>query len=239
MDVYGAMRIAFLAFLFGWFSWLQTPSKAEDGIKSGGLSISQASIDLIIEYEVGGGKGYYDKYLSRPTVPPGFSGTTIGLGVDLGYYTQAQIKDMLNGLIPESQVKRLMLVAGKKGSAAKASLPSVRDIIIPWDVALKVYYEKTIPSFAKLTNTTYPGLSSLHPHIQGVMLSTTFNRGPSLAGDRRKELLWSRNDIKVGKYAKLPSYQLQMRRLWPDIKGLQRRYTSHAALMQRVVDGKP
>lgn len=219
---------------------LTTAKCSEDGksLKTGELTISTASVDLMVQYEVGGGKVYYDKYLRRPTVPPGFSGITVGIGVDLGYYTRDQIKAMWSGLIPEAHVNRLMNVAGKKSTAARNALSSVKDIQIPWEAALVVFQKQTLPSFSKQTFATYPGLSKLHPHIQGVMLSTTFNRGTSLSGDRRRELLWSRNDIRAGKTSKLPSYQLQMRRLWPSIPGLLKRYTSHAALMQRAIDGK-
>jgi len=203
------------------------------------LEVSKEADELCKYYETGSSNkdhSYYDKFLQRPTVPPAPSGVTIGVGYDLGYNTAAQIAADWKGLLPDAQIKRLQSVAGKKGALAKAALPSVRDIYVPWDKAIIVYDRKTTPRFVKLTEAAYPGVTKLHPHIQGVMLSTSFNRGTAFAGDRRRELRWTRDDIGKGKIKDLPAYQLAMRRLWPTIPGLQKRYTAHAGLMQRGVE---
>ena len=201
-------------------------------LKAGPLTISKASKDLIIYYEVGGAS-YYASQLERPTVPPGASGVTIGVGYDLGYNNATQIQNDWGGKIPQAQVDRLKGVAGLTQSRAKSALPRVRDIRIPWAVALDVYDVKTVPRFANLTVSAYPGILNMNPDIQGVTLSTSFNRGTSFTGDRRRELTWTHNDVKVGKTENLSSYQLQMRRLWPTIRGLQRRYTAHAGLIAK------
>ncbi len=208
------------------------PSVRADTIKAGDLTISPASKELILYYEVGGAS-YYSSQLERPTVPPGFSGITIGIGYDLGYNSKAQIKADWGDKLPSAQVARLQNVAGKTGASARAALGSVRDIRIPYATAIQVYDQRTVPRFAALTKNAYPGLTKMNPDIQGVILSTSFNRGTSFSGDRRRELLWTRNDIASGKVEKLSSYQLQMRRLWPSIKGLQRRYTAHAGLIDK------
>lgn len=211
-----------------------TPAPA-DTIPAGPLRISTESRDMILYYETGG-QGYYQARLQRPTVPPGQSGITIGIGYDLGYNSRAQIKADWAGAIPDAQIERLAGVAGLTGSKAKAALGRVRDIVVPWTAAAKVYESRTVPRFAALTAATYPGITNQHPHTQGVILSTTFNRGSAMAPfERRKELVWSRDDIRAGKAAKLPSYQLSMRRLWPNIAGLQKRYTAHAGLIQNAL----
>ena len=46
---------------------------------------SPQTLDLLLEYEVGGGKDYYEKKLSRFTWPGGASGPTIGIGIDTAY----------------------------------------------------------------------------------------------------------------------------------------------------------
>ena len=51
-------------------------------LQAGDLTISRAAKDLILYYEVGG-SAYYVGHLERPTVPPGASGITIGIGYDL------------------------------------------------------------------------------------------------------------------------------------------------------------
>ena len=183
-----------------------------------------------------GGEGYYTARLQRPTVPPAPSGITIGCGYDLGYNTATRIAEDWSPHLTPAQVRRLQSVAGLRGAAAKAALPRVRDILVPWSAAMAVYDSRTTPRFIRLTESAYPGILRAHPHIQGVLLSTTFNRGTAMDGDRRRELRWTRDDIAAARYADLPSYQLQMRRLWPAIPGLQKRYAAHAGLIQRGLD---
>lgn len=228
LSLLGAM---FLAMAARPSSGAPVPPPTTD-LKAGPLTISKASKDIIIYYEVGGAS-YYTSRLQFPTVPPGFSGITIGIGYDLGYNSRDQIQKDWGGKLPQAQVDRLKGVAGLKQASAKAALARVKDIRIPWDTALAVYDERTVPRFAALTAKAYPGLKNMNPDIQGIILSTSFNRGTSFAGDRRRELLWTRNDVKIGKADKLGTYQLQMRRLWPNILGLQRRYTAHAGLIEK------
>lgn len=203
-------------------------------LKAGNLTISKASKDLILYYETGGA-AYYAGHLAKPTVPPGFSGVTIGIGYDLGYNSPSQIKSDWEGRLPPQQVSRLASCAGKTGASARAALSRVSDIRIPWVTALEVYDVRTVPRFATMTEAAYANIKTMNPDIQGVILSTSFNRGTAMTGDRRRELLWTRNDIIAGKMKNLPSYQLQMRRLWPTIKGLQRRYTAHAGLIEKSI----
>jgi hypothetical protein len=220
-----------------WIHSMSALTKGQD-IVTGGLKISKESADLIIDFETGG-RSYYEAKLKRVTVPPGQSGVTGGSGFDFGYNTPAQIREAWSGVLPDAQVERLVRVSGKTGASARAALPSVKDITITWDQAMQVYSKTSMPRFAKLTLQTYPKIENLHPHIQGVMLSTTFNRGSAMTPySRRKELVWSRDSIREGNIKVLPGFQKSMVRLWPNIRGLQRRYTAHAALMQRAVDGR-
>lgn len=220
--------IAAIAALFS-----QAPAET---LPAGELRISPESRELILYYETGG-QGNYIAKLERPTVPPGASGITVGIGYDLGYNTAGQIRADWGGMIPAPQVERLASVAGRTGANARAALSRVRDIVIPWEAAVKVYENRTVPRFAALTVKAYPGIKATPPHIQGVMLSTSFNRGTAFSPyERRKELVWTRDDIRAAKLAKLPDYQLSMRRLWPTIRGLQRRYAAHAGLMQKALD---
>lgn len=213
--------------------------KAGEPLKAGNLLISPESRQLIIDYETGG-RAEYNAQLQYPEVPPGQSGCTIGIGYDLGYNTASQIRSDWKGLLPDSQVERLAGVAGRTGATARAVLVRIKDIRVPWEAALKVYETKTVPRFAKMTENAYPGVTNIPYHMQGIMLSTSFNRGTAFTPyERRKELVWSRDAIVAGQISKLPSYQLQMRRLWPTIKGLQRRYAAHAGLMQRDLNEQP
>lgn len=213
-----------------WILFCFAVSRAES-LRAGPLAISPESWDLIIYYETGGPL-YYTKSLQRPCVPPGESGITIGVGYDLRFNTPVQIRADWGGVLPARDVERLAACAGLSHADSQARVGSVRDIVIPWEAALQVFKNRTVPRFAAMTAAAYPGVLAAPANVQGVMLSTSFNRGTAMAGDRRRELRWSRDDIGRGSYVKLPEYQLQMRRLWPTIAGLRKRYTAHAGLMQ-------
>jgi hypothetical protein len=53
--------------------------------------LSYRAIELILEFEVGGGQEYYQKLLQRPTWPEGQSGITLAIGYDIGYKRQTLI----------------------------------------------------------------------------------------------------------------------------------------------------
>ena len=80
---------------------------------------SPKALDLILKYEVGGGKSYYDRFLAKPTWPGGASGMTLGIGVDCGYYTPAELEKIFN-FLPKKQLEIVKGASGKKGQAGKA-----------------------------------------------------------------------------------------------------------------------
>lgn len=159
-------------------------------LRAGGMAISKEGYNLIIKHEVGGGAAYYNRYLASPAYVSENSGITIGIGYDLRFNTRAQIAADWSMLHPDV-LTRLQAVSGKKGTRSMArSLASIR---IPYDIALDVYNKRTIPRFAALTVRAYPGVETLHPHIQSANLSWVFNRGqgisPTSARDREKRLI--------------------------------------------------
>jgi hypothetical protein len=164
--------------------------KSDVFMSSGGLEISEEGYNLIIKHEVGGGRGYYDRFLKKPTYPGGASGITIGIGYDLRFNSKSQIaKDW--GMLSRDVLARLQSVSGKQGTKSLAR--SLASISIPYDIALDVYNKSTIPRFAALTCIAYPGIYTLHPHIQSAMLSWVFNRGQSISAtssrDREKRAM--------------------------------------------------
>ncbi len=76
---------------------------------------SPKTLDLILKYEVGGGKAYYEKFLSKPTWPGGASGMTLGIGIDCAYYTPQELKKIFN-FLPEDQLYIIVNASGKTGS---------------------------------------------------------------------------------------------------------------------------
>lgn len=203
-------------------------------LQAGPLGISEEGYNLIIEHEVGGGAGYYNRYLAKPSWPGGASGVTIGVGYDLGYHTDSQIDSDWHMLSHEVR-RRLKSVNGYKGRSAKNRLSLVGSLSIPWKSALEVYQGVTMPRWGVKTEGAYSGTKSLHPHCQGVMLSWTFNRGDGIseASSRDREKRAIRSSIpKTPK--RVPGLIRDSIRLWVNrgLDGLIRRRHDEADLFQ-------
>jgi hypothetical protein len=190
---------------------------------------------LIYEFEVGGGEAYYTKFLSRPTVPPEASGVTVGIGYDLGYNTKAQILRAWQRL-PSGQAERLATAAGLKQGRARAILPTLRDIQVRWGDAEAVFNETTLTDFLDIADNAYPGMQALHPDAQAVLVSIVFNRGGSMAGERRREMRNIRALVPKEDYRGMAREIRAMKRLWPNTRGLLRRRDAEAALMDSCAD---
>ena len=147
--------------------------------------LTPAGRELIYEFEVGGGKSYYDRFLIRPEWPGAASGVTIGVGYDLGYNSRPVILSDWK-MLPTAP--RLADVSGYKGQSAHAKLSQVRDILVKWELAEQVYDTVTVTKFWQVCQRTWPGFDKLRPNAQASLLSLTFNRGDSLIGERRREM---------------------------------------------------
>lgn len=221
--------------------------KAEpnDIVKEGlTLEISQKSIDTIIYYEVGG-KAYYEKYLSRPTVPAWqttASGVTIGMGFDLGYNSRDEIRSALTGVLSEADIILLQGVSGMKGKNAYYNgLPQVKyRIAMNYDQAMEVFMRDSLKRFSKQTSNAFQLTPvRLHPHSNGALISLVYNRGPSLSSsDSRKEMRWIKYNISTNKEYLVPSDIRSMKRLWSAtaLRGLHLRRDSEAKLFQEGLD---
>jgi hypothetical protein len=194
---------------------------------------------LILDYEVGGGAGYYNRFLSHPTWPGVSSGVTIGMGYDLGYNAKAAIVSDWSAL-PGADLQRLADCAGITGRRALARLHEVRDILIRWDIALPVFNEVTLSRFYALAKNTFPNFEQLPPDCRAALVSLVFNRGSSMYGDSRREMrairdLCSQLDTANLKLKTLPGIAGELEkmcRLWPDVPGLVKRRKAEAALVR-------
>jgi hypothetical protein len=197
-------------------------------------NISDKAFDLIIKYEVGGGAAYYNKALKKPCYPGGASGVTIGIGYDLGYNTAAQFEKDWKAILPESDYNRLFKCLGLTSSKAKNAIASVRDIEIPWDSAMVVFRGNTIPRFMKETLQAFPKADQLHPDAFGALVSLVFNRGGSVSGERRSEMLNIRNLVPSKNYKAIAQEIIDMKRLWhgKGLDGLLKRRDEEAALIK-------
>jgi GH24 family phage-related lysozyme (muramidase) len=182
------------------------------------MNPSKESIDLIINFETGG-KSYYEKvYKSTFVWPGGASGPTVGFGVDCAYYTREELKNIFKHVMTEEELTLVCGAVGKSGSSGQAYTRKLKGIIVTWDEAKKIFEELTLPKFINLAKKTFPGVENLHPNAQGAILSIIFNRGTSLSGSRRVEILALRRIIPTKNYKAMAAEVRKMKRLWPNNK---------------------
>lgn len=195
--------------------------------------LSAAGMKLILDYEVGGGKAYYEKRLSRPTWPGGQSGVTIGIGYDLGYTPRERFLGDWHAL-EDADRDRLSATIGVKGVRARERAKEVRDIVIPWDVAYEVFQRRTIPFWIDQTRKAFPGVDDLPWDVLGAMVSLVFNRGPDMSGDRRREMRDIRDAIIHHDVGRIAKALRSMKRLWrgKGLDGLLARREAEALLVE-------
>jgi len=206
--------------------------------------LSKKSLDLILEFEVGGGENYYNKFLKNPAWPEGQSGVTIGVGYDLGYVNKAEFSEDWKDL-PKEIFDRLYKVVGIKGYNAKNLIRGLKDITIPWELALKVFNNKTVTKFYNLTRETFPNFDNLPEDAKGGLVSLVFNRGNALEGDRRREMKLIRDGMKLvsvydQKALSFIANQIRsMKRIWIGgsiEKGMSRRRDAEAKLIENSLN---
>jgi len=197
---------------------------------------STKTLDLLLQYEVGGGKSYYEKYLSKFTWPGGASGPTIAIGIDCAYYSELELAKIFSFLSTE-QLDQIKKASGKSGERGKEYTKTLRaaGIVVEWDKALDIFQKLTWPKFTKLAEKTFPGLSDLHPDAYGAIISLVFNRGTSLKGDSRKEMVNIKNLIPKKDYKKIAKEFRNMKRIWvgKGLDGLIERREAEAVLVEK------
>ena len=89
--------------------------------------------DFLIRYEISS-KANYEQKLTYPTVPEAYSGITIGIGYDLGYVSASELAaDWKN--LEKKDLELLKTVVGLKKDQARAALPKVKHIKVPYSIA--------------------------------------------------------------------------------------------------------
>jgi GH24 family phage-related lysozyme (muramidase) len=196
---------------------------------------SQKTLDLLLQYEVGGGKFYYEKYLSKFTWPGGASGPTIAIGVDCGYYTPLELENIFS-FLEEGQLDLVKGASNKTGERGKEYTKKLRaaGITVSWNKALEIFETLTWPKFTRLAEKTFPGLSDLHPDAYGAIISLVFNRGTSLRGESRKEMVNIKGLIPSKNYKQIAREFRNMKRIWigKGLDGLLERREAEAKLIE-------
>lgn len=186
---------------------------------------SEASIDELIGYEVSS-PAYYQQALQAPSWPGGASGVTIGVGYDIGMTSEADFRADWTGVIDLADVDSLAKCCGVSGGIAEAMARSRSHIRVPLDAASQVFRAKSIPHALAQTVGLFD-CSQLPDDCTGALLSLVYNRGTSLAGDRRREMLQIQKALPSHPEL-VPDLLISMDRLWPDVPGLRTRRHSEA-----------
>ncbi len=200
--------------------------------------LSEEARVKVIEFEVTSENVYRRKY-ERAEAPGGKSGITIGIGYDLGYNTAEDVRRDLEGLISADDIETLVGACGLKGNAARSRLSEFRDVRVPWEAAAELYRRVTVPKFGRKVLNTFPFAAELNGHCFGALFSLVYNRGESLDGDRRREMLKIRDLMAARDYPSVPQQFIAMNRLWegdPELAGVVKRRKAEAALFQRGLE---
>jgi len=199
---------------------------------------SPNALKLILNHEVGGGKKYYDRFLSSFTWPGGASGPTIAIGVDCGYYTPVELRDIFE-FLDDKQIALICEASGKTGQAGKEYTKKLKEanIVVSWENAVEIFNNLTWPKFSKLAERAFPGLAALCDDAYGAIVSIVFNRGVSMKGDSRIEMRNIRDLINKKDYKKIASEVRKMKRLWvgKNLDGLIQRREDEASLIERCI----
>ena len=199
---------------------------------------SPKTLELLLQYEVGGGKFYYEKYLSKFTWPGGASGPTIAIGVDCAYYSEKELAGIFS-FLPKDQVIKIQASSGKTGQQGKEYTKELRalGITINWEKALEIFENLTWPKFTRLAEKTFPGLSQLHPDAYGAIVSLVFNRGTSLVGEKRREMANIKTLIPNKDYKNIAEEFRNMKRVWKGkgLDGLLERREAEAKLVEMAI----
>lgn len=197
--------------------------------------LSPKSYQLILDWEVGGGQAYYDKFLARPDWPGGASGPTIGVGFDCGYYSALEIRSTwINRGIDAKIIDALASVAGITGTRAQSVTENIKWIVIPWGPAEDVFDSTTVVKFHHLAAMVFPGLDNLCPDAAGALVSLVFNRGTSTVGTRRREMRAIQGLTASKDYAGIAAQLRSMKRIWAgtSVKSLCQRREEEAVLVE-------
>lgn len=152
-----------------------------------GINLVPAALNLIIEQEVSSESAYNRLYIHPTDGGGGNSGVTTGIGYDYSAVVQSRALSDWQEL-PEKSNIRLADTCGLSGSSARARLPGLQDISVPWEIALNEFQIVDVPRYWAECETAFPGFTDLRQNAQGAILSVIYNRGSSTVGPSRIDM---------------------------------------------------
>jgi GH24 family phage-related lysozyme (muramidase) len=190
--------------------------------------LTKKAIDLIL-----GAEG-----LDQPGKWPGkASGITIGYGYDLGYVTKDQFLADWKACLADADCQALCAVIGFKGADAETRAAGLAAIRITSDQALRVFTDRSMPSYQTQTLKAFPGADKLPADVQGALVSLVYNRGASMKGDSRAEMRAIRDAVPKGDLREIAKQLRSMKRLWANTgqDGLVKRREAEAQLVESCI----
>lgn len=180
--------------------------------------VSPEPINMIVNFETGGGRSNFEANLSHPSWLGGQSGLTIGFGYDLGYVTEEMFRRDWRTYLTPTESDRLALMIGIRGPDTRASVSKFADITVRWEDALAVLTGGPLPRMATLLESTLPNAQDLAPDSYGALVSLVYNRDGSFAvsGDRFNEMRNIRDLMERKQFESIPAQLRSMTRLWPN-----------------------
>ncbi|HSN70902.1 MAG TPA: hypothetical protein VLT59_05305 [Steroidobacteraceae bacterium] len=199
---------------------------------SGALELSTYGLDALVGFEIGS-RAWYLQRLTTPHWPGGESGVTVGIGYDLGYQSMAQLRADWLDVLGDAAIARLAAALGVTGARAKSLVAQLTDLRIGLDEAAAVFYQSTLPRYARRTSTTYPAAGTLPPDATSMLVSLVYNRGSRLTGDSRREMRAIRGQSEARDLPAIAQSLRSMKRLWPTLRGLVRRREREAEIVEQ------
>lgn len=144
------------------------------------------AVDLIIAFEIGSPQTYERKY-RNPIWPGHASGVTIGIGYDLGYHSASIIAQDWES---HPHAVRLATAAGITGPLARDHARKLADITIEYGLARQVFDQTSVVIHHRIARRVFrpQHFDALPCNARGALVSLVFNRGGSMAGERRREM---------------------------------------------------
>lgn len=199
---------------------------------------SQKAIDFIIDQE-DGSELWYNAHAIHPVCPGGSSGVTLGVGYDCGQQTASVIVQDWVVALGAANARRLSVCAGKQGHAAALLIPGLRDIIVPWKVAVQAFTASTLPRYAAQTHAALPNCDGLNGDQFGALVSIGYNRGNggwTMTDDRHREMAEIHRLVGIKDFFAVPTLIRGMQRLWPVDSDLWERREAEAQLFEGTLE---
>lgn len=216
-----------------WF-WLEQQPEPFHQLATNGIAF--------IAREETGGLDYYNNFTRWPHYPGLSSGITIGVGFDLRYNSERDLRSFWGAHLPKNTINELVKDIGKPETEERASQLKKIGIEVPFKAAWAVFIERTLPHFYAETENIYPSLSRLPELCRSALVSIVYNRGNSLKGQRRREMRAIRDILVQADAPEIHKLKqkmilidvedeiISMQRLWSFGSGLHKRRQAEANL---------